>query len=296
MKILFVINPGSGRKKDIDWESIIKSFFQTFPHSIEFFTLGKEEQAQALKEIIKKSMPGLVVAVGGDGTVTLVAQQLMHTEMQMGIIPAGSANGMATELGIPNDPQLALGVLLTGEVKAADVILMNEKDICLHLSDIGLNAQLIKYFKYGKLRGKIGYAKVVLKVLVRKRRMKVALQSGNEVILRSAVMIAIANASKYGTGAIINPDGNIDDGVFEVVIVRKLGVLEILKMFLRFQRFNPKKIEILHAKSVIIETKRQMHFQIDGEYMGKVKTVTARILPAPLKLLVPVSGEIMKNP
>src|SRR6185295_4965195 len=118
-----------------------------------------------------------------------------------GIIPAGSANGMARELEIPDEPEKALEIILEGEVKSADVILMNEKDICLHLSDIGLNAQLIKYFKEGSLRGKLGYARVVLKVLLRKQRMRVVIQSGKEEILRSAVMVAIANASKFGTGA-----------------------------------------------------------------------------------------------
>lgn len=296
MKILFVINPRSGPKKDIDWKAIIEKYFENLPHTIDFFIIEGTDAAKGLKSTINKIKPQRVVAVGGDGTVTLVAKELQHSDMQMGIIPAGSANGMARELEIPNEPEKALEIILGGEVRRADVILMNGKDICLHLSDIGLNAQLIKYFKEGSLRGKLGYARVVAKVLVRKQRMSVMIESKEEEILRSAVMVAIANASKFGTGATINPQGNIYDGIFEVVIVRKLGVLEILKMFLKFQRFNPRKIEVLPARSVRIETSRYVHFQIDGEYLGKVKAVSAKILHAQLNLVLPLPKKENKNP
>ncbi len=72
---------------------------------------------------------------------------------------------MAKELNIPVIPEEALQVIENGEIKRCDAIKINEKDICLHLSDIGINAQLIKYFDEGKLRGKLGYAKVILKTL-----------------------------------------------------------------------------------------------------------------------------------
>jgi diacylglycerol kinase (ATP) len=124
---------------------------------------------------------------------------------------------------------------------------------------------------------------------VNKGRMKVTVESRNEELMRTAVMVAIANASKYGTGAIINPDGNLYDGWFEVVIVRKLGIREVLKMFMKFQRFDPKKIEVISAKSVVIETSHRMHFQIDGEYIGRVNSVKAKILPAKLNLLIPAT-------
>ncbi len=62
-----------------------------------------------------------------------------------------------------------------------------------------------------------------------------------------AFMVVLANASKYGTGAVINPEGIIDDGIFEVVIVTKLSFIELLKMLFRPKQFNPEKIEIFHA-------------------------------------------------
>ena len=291
---MFVINPKSGAKRNIDWQQIISEYFRQLNHTIDFFQFSKNESNQ-LKKTIQKFGPDKVIAVGGDGTVTFVAEQLLGSAIQMGIIPAGSANGMAKELEIPSEVNKALEIVLGGKIRHCDVILINEKQISLHLSDIGMNAELINLFKARKLRGMLGYASVAMKVLLRQQRMKVVIETKGEEVLRSAVMVAFANASKYGTGAIINPEGDLEDGLFEVVIVRKFSIIEVLKMFLKLQRFNPKKIEVLTARTATIETSRKMHFQIDGEYLGKVNSVKARILPAQLNILTPANNEETKN-
>jgi len=286
-KILFVINHGSGSRKGVDWNGVIRNYFENLPYEIDFFLLPCDEAAVKLKKKIADWKPYRVVAVGGDGTVTMVAHELRGTDMQMGIIPAGSANGMAKELEISEDASVALGIIVSGEIKKADLIQINDKHICLHLSDVGLNAQLVKYFQEGSVRGKIGYVRALIKALFRKQRMRVSVDFKDKEIQYSAVMVLIANASKYGTGATINPLGNIYDGIFEVVIVRRLGLLHILKMFLKYQRFDPKEIQVLQATAVNIETTHRVHFQIDGEYLGKLKTVKARILASQLNLLIP---------
>ncbi len=289
-RILFVINQGSGLRKDIDWNGIISNYFENLPYTIDFFLLPCDEAAVKLKKNIAAWKPYIVVAVGGDGTVTMVANELRGTDMQMGIIPAGSANGMARELEISEDASVALGIIVSGKVKKADLIQINDKHICFHLSDVGLNAQLIKHFQEGSVRGKIGYLRALIKVLFRKQRMDISVSFKGKELQYSAVMVLIANASKYGSGATINPLGNIYDGIFEVVIVRRLGILHILKMFLKYQRFNPKEIQVLQATAVNIETKHRVHFQIDGEYLGKVNSVNSKILASQLNLLIPAVG------
>jgi diacylglycerol kinase (ATP) len=285
-KFLFVVNPISGGKQKSDHQEIIKKHFEQLPHSIEFFLLTGKNDAQRLQQHLEKTKPHKVIAVGGDGTVSLVAKKILGSEMQLGIIPAGSANGMARELQIPLNINEALGVTVENNVKKADLISIN-KQICLHLSDIGLNAQLVKYFEEGNIRGKLGYAKVALKVLWRKRNIRVIIQTKDGEIKRDAFMVVLANASKYGTGAVINPQGDLYDGFFEVVIIRKLALSEIFKMWFRPQPFDPKKIEVIQAKSVHIETHHAVHFQVDGEYLGKVRHIEAHILPQKLNILLP---------
>src|SRR3982750_3121449 len=101
LKILFVINPGSGTKSKKNWETITREYFKTLPHVIDFFLLTGKNDAGSLQYWIDHFKPDRVVAVGGDGTVSLVAKQLLNSSIAMGILPASSANGMAKELNIP---------------------------------------------------------------------------------------------------------------------------------------------------------------------------------------------------
>ena len=287
LKILFALNPVSGGKSNQNWEVSIREYFQDLPHTIEIFMLGGENDELSLNQSISNMKPDRVVAVGGDGTVQMAAKILLGSGTPLGILPAGSANGMAKELEIPNEPDEALNIVVNGIVRAADVIRINKKEICLHLSDIGLNAKLVKYFEESNWRGKLGYARVLFKALRNKRPMKVMITLNGEKVVREAFMVVLANASKYGTGAVINPDGSLYDGVFEVVIIRKFSIREIIKMFIKFLPLNPSKTEVISATSVVINTHGKVHFQIDGEYLGKVKEVEAIILPGQLNLLIP---------
>ena len=204
----------------------------------------------------------------------------------MAILPGGSANGMATELKIPVDPIQAIDLIVNGRVQQCDLIKINDDDICIHLSDLGLNARLIKYFDKNALRGMWGYSRVFLKILWEGKLMRVHIKADNLDVNIPAYMIVIANASKYGTGAVINPEGIIHDGKFELVIVRRISLIEFIKLFLNNQPFNPKKVEIIQATRVVITSRKRVHFQVDGEYKGKINKVTAEIIPSALNLVV----------
>ncbi len=286
LKILFVLNPVSGGKGKIDWEPLIRNYFKDRTHTIEFFVLSGEGDESSLKYWFDKFKPDRVVAVGGDGTISLVAKQLLGTGIAMGILPAGSANGMAKELQIPQVPDEAIDIIVNGIIKCCDVIKINEKDICFHLADFGLNARLIKYFDESPWRGMWGYVRMVLKVIWHKKLVSAKIITDEGEIDTHAYMIVIANASKYGTGAVINPDGKVDDGKFEIVIMRKFSLSQLFQMFLSFKNFNPKKVEIVQTTKAIIQTKRPTHFQVDGEFKGKIDKVIAEIIPSQLNMLV----------
>lgn len=284
--ILFVINPVSGGRDKKDYQLAIQKFFEPLPHKIDVFLLHDKNNAQHLGKRIEKLKPQMVVAVGGDGTVSMVAKKIFGTAITLGIIPAGSANGMARELNIPANIEDALRIIERGAVKRVDTILINNL-LCLHLSDIGLNARLVKYFEEGNMRGKLGYAKVALKVLLNPQNMRVIIRSKEGELRRDAFMVVLANASKYGTGAVINPTGDLRDGLFEVVIIKHIGIGTLLKRWLTPKTLDPKKIEVIQAEQVQIYINRKVHFQVDGEYIGKVKQVSAKILPGQLNILVP---------
>lgn len=287
LQFLFVVNNSSGTNQSIKWNDVINDFFIDKDASFKIYNLPEQFEIVQIKDRIKNEQPINVIAVGGDGTVTMLANILAGTEIALGIIPAGSANGMAKELGIPEDAKDALKIILEAKIKYCDLIRINKSKYCLHLSDIGLNAHLIKHFDEGKLRGKLGYALVILKTLWNKERMQAIIKTKDVEVRRNAFMVVLANATKYGTGAVINPHGNLRDGLFEVIIVRKLALGSLLKMLLKPGIFNPKKIEIIPSTSVEITTLKKTHFQIDGEYQGEIKKVNAEICEGILKIIEP---------
>jgi diacylglycerol kinase (ATP) len=240
-----------------------------------------------IHEKIKSWQPDKVVAVGGDGTIKLVAELIFSTGIPLGIIPAGSANGLAREFNLPSSVRDALDVVMKNNVQPVDLIKINDKEICIHLSDMGLNARVVKYYAMGGVRGKWGYARAIARVLWQRQLIKTEILIDGQRLLRAAFMVVIANARTYGTGALINPTGNVSDGVFEVVVVKELSVWELLKMIITHKPFDPRKIEVLKATEVSVSIRKRAYFQVDGEYRGKQTAVHARILPAALNLLLP---------
>ena len=291
LRILFVINPIAGGKVKSDWETAIREFFRDSDYVFEFFIQTGKNDRSSIQHYIERFLPDTVVAVGGDGTVKLVAEMIKETPMRLGIIPAGSANGLAKELGIPADPDVALDVIVNGLVKKVDAVKINEKELSFHLSDVGMNALLVKYFEESETRGLWGYGRSLLKMLWYKRRMRVSITTDDNIYKRKAYMVVLANAEKYGTGAVINPDGNVSDGKFEVVVVRKLHLLTIVKAVLARKRFDPERIEVFRTKKVVLRFQQKAPFQIDGEFRGKVAFLEARILPGIVNVLLPSTPE-----
>lgn len=281
------MNPVAGGKHKANWEAGIREHFKDRHHRFEIYNTTGIDDRESIGYWIDSWKPDRVVAVGGDGTLKLTAEALLGRDIPLCIFPAGSANGMARELKMPAALEECWEVLFEGEPRKIDVIRINGDNICIHLSDIGMNAQLVKYFEENDVRGKIGYAREVFRVLWKKRLMQLSIIKDNVILTRSAFMVVLANASMYGTGARINPIGSLSDGLFEVVILRKLSLIELLKMLFLNKPFNPHKTELLQAHALTIEVKKRAYFQVDGEYLGKTKKIHAEIDREALLLIFP---------
>src|SRR5687768_2506542 len=121
MKLLFIINPGSG-KNTTNWRSFVEEFFTGGEHEIKVVMLDDSCSLELTKTQIEDFKPHRVIAVGGDGTVKFSASCLLKTGVPLAIIPAGSANGMAKELGIPADPLKAMDIAVHGFLKSIHLV------------------------------------------------------------------------------------------------------------------------------------------------------------------------------
>jgi len=285
--ILFILNPKSGGGKKTNWEPVIREYFKSLSYHIEIFILTGKDDAATMYDKIHEMLPGKIVAVGGDGTVSLVAQQLMHSSIPMGILRGGSANAMATDLKIPEENSRALETVAKGRIQKCDAIKINENQISIHLSDLGLNARIVKYFHQSAIHGMWGYARFFIKILLQAKPVLASISMDGKEREMKIFMIVIANAKKYGTGAVINREGLIDDGKFELVVVRKISIFDMMKMFLNSKPFNAKNVEIIQTTKAVISMNRKIDFQIDGEYEGQTNKVSAEIIPSALNIIVP---------
>lgn len=290
LKILFIINPKSG-KNDIDWEKTIHDHFTDGIVLVDTLQLEENCAPSFITDKISSFRPDRIIAVGGDGTVKLVAEQILDKPgISLGILPAGSANGMAKELGIPLEATDALRLSVEGKPKKIHLVKVNDH-ICIHLSDVGFNAFVIKKFERASQRGMWGYIKASWKALWQHSKLNVRIRTDEGTIQRTAAMIVIANATKYGSGALINPEGKLEDGFFEVVIVRKISFTEIFKMMVTHMDYNPAKTEVFQCTYLDMDSKKYAHFQVDGEYIGKTNKIEAELLPAAISIIVPAENK-----
>ncbi len=223
MKLLFVVNPISG---GVDKEPFLKqadSLCKKYGIDYKVFkTTGKDDEINLLKEI-SSFKPDKIASAGGDGTTLFTAITLLENPLPMGIIPLGSANGMATELYVNPNPLDALKDIVMSEITAGlDMILVNNKHYTIHIGDVGVNASIVESYEKDKNRGMATYAKYFINELNRLKPFPVKIHTKEKVYNEKCLMVGICNARKYGTGVPLNISGNPMDGKLKLCFCKKL--------------------------------------------------------------------------
>jgi diacylglycerol kinase (ATP) len=290
MKVLFVVNPKSGKKEEEDLENLIAEQAGISGFEYELCLMNSGDFVKVVSRKIYSYQPDIVAAAGGDGTVNLLASLLHASDIPLLIIPTGSANGMAKELGIRSIPA-ALQLFETGERRRIDLLRINGR-ICIHLADVGPNARIVKKFEQDANRGISTYAKFFFQEMFFHKHYRFTIRCGNETYLRKAFSITFANASRYGTGAVINPTGQIDDSMFELVVIRPFPRIKLLSIILKLflnKLQTSEYVDVLRCQSAKVTCNKRTTLQIDGEVIGKVKEIEVEMLAKSLTILVPAS-------
>jgi diacylglycerol kinase (ATP) len=211
----------------------------------------------------------LVVAWGGDGTVNEAASALVHTQVPLAIVPAGSGNGLAWDLGLPFEPRAALTVAAQGRTRAIDAGQIND---CLffNIAGVGIDAVIAAQFATRGLRrrGPLGYLKLTTRALARYRPQSYTLVLDGEQYEHRAMLVALANGRQYGNRASIAPGARLDDGLLEVVVVEPLSLIGIAAhlpaLFRGTLRTGP-RIHMRAAHTIRVRTPGIIPFHVDGE-------------------------------
>jgi len=289
-KVLLVVNPIAGVQDKAQcieglWE---KSKSQGFDLSV-YKTDGKNDRP-AIENIMQEFQPDRVLVAGGDGTINQVASILRGRKVVLGLLPLGSANGLATNLGLPVNIDEAIQVALGARTICLDGLLLNGH-LGLHLSDLGLNARLIKNYEAGTVRGKWGYAKEIFQTLSEHELFRARITTNTETYETEATMVIIGNATMYGTGVVVNPHGDMGDGKFEIITATHFDLIELAKLLAGSTELDPEVVKVSSTTSAQIEClDKKVLFQVDGEFLGAVNRVKAEVLPGMLNVAVPGTG------
>lgn len=289
MKLLFVVNPISG---GVDKEPFLKEGRELCDkYGIDyriFETTGKNDE-ENVKKALKEYSPNKVVSVGGDGTTLFTALALLGTPYPMGIIPLGSANGMATELFVnPNPIEALKDVIMSEKIAGLDLLKVNDEHYTTHIGDVGVNAQIVEAYEKDPNRGMATYAKYFLDELKRLTPFPVSVHANGETHHVEGLMVAICNARKYGTGVPLNVNGNPMDGRFELVLVKSINAKSLLKAGLsKFDEkfFDSQSSEVLSTDYAEIEFDEPRLLQLDGEVIGKYEKIKVQMMKGAVNLI-----------
>lgn len=287
--VLIIYNARSGTQENQEFETLLQQKSKQHNFKYQVHNMQPKNCESYIRKAIDGYQPDLLIAAGGDGTLNIVAKIAPDYKLPVLILPYGSANGMARELNVPNDVAQAYDLLSDYKIKPIDILEINGHT-CVHLADVGLNARIVRRFEKDTTRGLATYAKHLWTeiFLIRSKRFQIKYDKNS--IRRKAVSITFANASKYGTGAVINPTGKIDDGQFELCIVKPFPFLKIISLAWKMFRGTLQTsiyFEVISCKTASIFQKKGVMLQIDGEVIGKTKQIDITIRPKSLMLLLP---------
>lgn len=285
--IIMVVNPISG---DIDKAELIAAvtlFVDKENLNLVIYTTSGVADIFNIEALYTTYKPERIIVAGGDGTIKMVAEAMEKHDVVLGILPAGSANGLAVDLNLPSTLEENLEIAFHNNFMEIDMISINGKK-SIHLSDLGVNAEMIKNYEKSTIRGKWGYFLQTFSTLIDLDDTFTATITGDfETIECVARMIVIANSKKYGTGVSINPNGLMDDGKFELVILKNLDLVVLGKIITGNMPIDSEDVEIISTDKAIITTNVPVSFQIDGEYFGTESKLNIEILPKQMKVAIP---------
>lgn len=284
-----VVNPISGNIDKAALIATVTLFAEKENLNLVIYTTSGVTDIVNIKTLYGIYKPERIIVAGGDGTIKMVAEAMERQDVVLGILPAGSANGLAVDLNLPPTLEENIAIAFHNNYMEIDMISINGKK-SIHLSDLGLNAEMIKNYEKSSIHGKWGYVLQTFSTLIDLENPFTATITGDfETIECVARMIVIANSKKYGTGVSINPNGVMDDGKFELVILKNLDLVVLGKIITGNMPIDSEDIEIISTDKATISTNVPVSFQIDGEYFGTETKLNIEILPKQMKVAIPHS-------
>ncbi len=289
MKTRFIFNPVSGNKP-LNPENL-KSKILTFFEGADFVPTQGPGHATQLAQEAADSGFDTVVAIGGDGTVNETARGLINTQTALGIIPMGSGNGFARELGLMGPLDKTLNKLKNAMVRSCDVGYANG-ELFLNVAGVGIEAVVAwKFMEQGKKgkRGMIPYFKLAAQTFFNYKPPLIHVTLNGKTHHWMPLTLAFANNRQYGSNFIIAPKASISDGKLNMVVVSNLSKYKVVAAIPYF--FMGKKPPFnltgtAELYSAVVESEQEILYHVDGEPRKTARHLEITMEARALKVLV----------
>jgi len=281
-KVAFIINPFSAKKN-------YQPFLDELKKKVDSPLYYVSESISGTDDFIRENFDNvdIFVAIGGDGTISTVARNLINTDKILAIFPAGSGNGFSNETKFSKNLDELIDKIKAEKSRKIDAFLVNDR-LSINVSGTGFDGKVVKEFEKTS-RGFKNYIKVSLKTFFNYKPIKVkftdeAYQQYNGRYL----MLNIANTRQFGNNAYIAPNASKSDGLVDMVLVKKFpltySALFAFRMFTKRLK-DDEYVTYLPVSEISFKVNTK-NWHLDGEF-NKIKSpIHVKVLPASLNILV----------
>ena len=296
-KFIYYINPISGTRVKTLLPEIIKkaTAYQGIPFEI-LHTNAAGDYSYLIEKIAAEKITDIIVC-GGDGTVNQLANAVQGLDVNIGIIPMGSGNGLALAAKIPKKIDKALQVIFNGKAAYIDSFLINNQFSCM-LCGIGFDAQVAHDFARQKKRGLPTYIKQSAKNFFSAKTYPIDITIGSDTLSTDVFFISIANSNQFGNHFTIAPKASLQDGLLDIVVVNKMSKIRMVWTVLN-QVFNGKvrlyedkkyhrnDIHYFQTKKIQIGNPQLAPLHIDGDPKPTAPVFEITIIEKAFRLIMP---------
>jgi diacylglycerol kinase (ATP) len=293
-KLFFLMNPVSGTKDKEQIKVLISDRMAAENIPFEFIPTNASGDYSFLEKKIETEQIRKIIVIGGDGTISQVANALRHLDVDFGIIPCGSGNGLALAAGISRDPEVALEIALNGQPSRIDAFTINGHFSCM-LSGIGFDAKVAHDFSRMKKRGLMTYVKVSMKNFFSAKEHPFQLKIDGREIDTEAFFISIANSNQFGNNFTIAPKASISDGLLDIIVVQHMNKLQVLLSIFYQIKYGDVQEEIFKRQGILYYQVKELEIlnpdqaplHIDGDPYETSPVFKISIIPSAFSLLQP---------
>lgn len=296
-----IINPESDKGRTGKRWRYIKEALRYFFSEFRYEFTEKPCHATEISRSAIREGAELIVGIGGDGTMNEIANgffdgdRILNPETALGVVPSGTGSDLSRSLLIPPSYKKALELIThapshaidAGRVRFTDHSGREDERFFLNISDFGIGGEVVRHMNINRMkRRKASYLKSTIATFLRYKNKRLNISIDGEDLPEENYMIgAIANGQVFGKGMRAAPDAKLDDGVFDVLLVKGMKMLEFLRTVRRLYagtHLPHPKIDLIRARNIEVspapEETQDVLIEVDGEQVGKAP-VTFEILP-----------------